>query len=109
VARLGYARECPDAKWKPNKKKANTVQTDVGTTGYGNLLPIVLLVCHSPDWWIDTGANIVFFLSGRACFLLIDGEHGACGCTWCWYCQSEAYFGEDRVAEERASCPLNKE
>ena len=26
--------------------------------GYDNLLPTVLLVCHSPDWWVDTGANI---------------------------------------------------
>jgi hypothetical protein len=29
-----------------------------GTSRYGNILPIVLLVCHSPEWWIDTGANI---------------------------------------------------
>jgi hypothetical protein len=53
-----YARECPDAKWKPNKKITNTVETDARTIGYGNLLPTVLSVCHSPDWWIDTGANI---------------------------------------------------
>ena len=26
--------------------------------GYCNLLPTVLSVCHSPDWWVDTGANI---------------------------------------------------
>ena len=26
--------------------------------GYDNLLPTVLSVCHSPDWWVDTGANI---------------------------------------------------
>ena len=32
--------------------------TDAGTSGYGNLLPTVLLVCHSHDWWIDIGANI---------------------------------------------------
>jgi hypothetical protein len=32
-----------------------------------------------------------------------------CGCTWCWYDQSEAYFGKDHVAEERATYPLNKE
>jgi hypothetical protein len=29
-----------------------------GTTGYGNFLPTVLLVCSSPEWWIDIGANI---------------------------------------------------
>jgi hypothetical protein len=26
--------------------------------GYSNLLPTILLVCHSPDWWVDTSANI---------------------------------------------------
>jgi len=40
------------------KKYANMVEADGGTSGYGNLLPTVLLVCHSPDWWVDTGANI---------------------------------------------------
>ena len=29
-----------------------------GTSRYENSLPIVLLVCHSPEWWVDTGANI---------------------------------------------------
>ena len=29
--------------------------------GYDNLLPTVLLVCHSPDWWVDTGANIYVY------------------------------------------------
>ena len=31
--------------------------TESGTFGYGNS-PTVLSVCHSTDWWIDTGANI---------------------------------------------------
>jgi hypothetical protein len=53
-----YARECEEAKWKPNKKIANTVESDSGITGYGNLLPTVLSVCHSPDWWVNKGANI---------------------------------------------------
>ena len=53
-----YAKDCPDGKWKPKKKSANMVEADGGTSGYGNLLPTVLLVCHSPDWWVDTGANI---------------------------------------------------
>jgi hypothetical protein len=30
----------------------------VGTLRYGNVLPTVLSVCHSPEWWIDAGANI---------------------------------------------------
>jgi hypothetical protein len=29
-----------------------------GTSRYGNILPIVLSVYHSPEWWIDTSANI---------------------------------------------------
>jgi hypothetical protein len=42
------------------KKKANMVvsETVEGTLGYGNLLPTVLSVCQSPEWWADTGANI---------------------------------------------------
>jgi len=76
-----YTRECPEAKWKPPaKKSANTVETDAGTSGYGNVLPTILSVYHSPDWWIDTGANIhvcadVFLFStyqvGRASSLLM--------------------------------------
>jgi hypothetical protein len=53
-----YARECEEAKWKPNKKTANTFETDARTTGYDNLLPTILSYCHSPDWWVDTGTNI---------------------------------------------------
>jgi hypothetical protein len=26
--------------------------------GYGNSLPFVLPVCNSPEWWMDSGANI---------------------------------------------------
>jgi hypothetical protein len=33
-------------------------KTGEGTSEYGNHLPTVLLVCHSPEWWADTGANI---------------------------------------------------
>jgi hypothetical protein len=49
----------PDAKWKPNQKKSvNMVEADGGTSGYGNLFHTVLSVFNSPDWWVDTGANI---------------------------------------------------
>jgi hypothetical protein len=34
------------------------IEANEGISGLGNLLPAVLLVCHSPDWWVDTGANI---------------------------------------------------
>ena len=30
-----------------------------GTSGYGNLLPTVLSVFCSLEWWVDTGANIL--------------------------------------------------
>jgi hypothetical protein len=33
-------------------------EAEGGTFGYGNSLPTVLLVCHSLEWWMDTGANI---------------------------------------------------
>ena len=29
-----------------------------GTSGYDNLLSTVLSVFCSPEWWVDTGANI---------------------------------------------------
>jgi len=33
-------------------------ETDGGTSGYGNYLPTILLVCHSPEWLMDTEANV---------------------------------------------------
>jgi hypothetical protein len=33
-------------------------ETGEGTLGYGNYLPTVLSVCHSPEWWADVGANV---------------------------------------------------
>jgi hypothetical protein len=45
-----FARDCPDAKWKPNQKKSvNMVEADGGTSGYGNLFHTVLSVFNSPD------------------------------------------------------------
>jgi hypothetical protein len=61
------------------------IEPDGGTSGYSNLLPTILLVCHSSDWWVDTGANvhmcadISLFSSyqvGRTSSLLM--ENGAC-------------------------------
>jgi hypothetical protein len=62
-----YARECPNAKWKPNKKSANMIERDGETLGYGNLYYLLFLVYHSSDWWVDTRTNIhecadIFFL-----------------------------------------------
>jgi hypothetical protein len=61
-----WASACPDRKFKQEKKLAqekksvNMVvsETIEATSGYDNLLPIVLSVCQSPEWWADTGANI---------------------------------------------------
>jgi hypothetical protein len=42
------------------KKSANMVINETGgeTSGYGNPLPYVLSICNSPEWWMDSGANI---------------------------------------------------
>jgi hypothetical protein len=53
-----YAKDCSDGEWKPKKKFANMIEANEGTSGHANLLPAVLSVCHSPYWWVDTGANI---------------------------------------------------
>jgi len=55
-----WASECPDRKFKQKKKAINMVTTETGdgTSGYGNSLPFVLSVCNSPEWWMDSGANI---------------------------------------------------
>nr|CAH66607.1 H0211A12.10 [Oryza sativa] len=51
-----WAKDCPERK---DRKSANMVISEGGgTSGYGKILPIVLSVFHSPDWWVDTGANI---------------------------------------------------
>jgi hypothetical protein len=54
-----FAAKCPDRKDRKAPKTANMVVREAGgTAGYGNFLPTVLSVCSSPEWWIDTGANI---------------------------------------------------
>jgi hypothetical protein len=54
-----FARECENRKWKGNKKSANMVIGEIaGTLRYSNILSTVLSVCHSPEWWINTGVNI---------------------------------------------------
>jgi hypothetical protein len=66
-----FARDCPDAKWKPSQKKlVNMVEAEGGASGYGNLLHTILLVFNSPDWWIDTRANIHVCVD-KSLFLLI--------------------------------------
>ena len=72
---------------KQEKKFANIVVSEAegGTSGYGNSLPTVLSVCHSPEWWMDTGANIhvcadaslfsSYQVSGTSTLLMGNGSH----------------------------------
>ena len=56
-----------------------------GTSGYGNLLPTVLSVFCSPEWWVDTGANIhicadaslfsSYQVGGTSSLLMGNGTH----------------------------------
>ena len=51
-----FAAKCPNRK---GNDSANMVISEPGgTSRYGNLLPTVLSVFCSPEWWVDTGANI---------------------------------------------------
>ena len=51
-----FAAKCSNCK---GKKYANMVISEPrGTSGYGNKLPTVLSVFCSPEWSVDTGANI---------------------------------------------------
>jgi hypothetical protein len=63
---------CLYRKFKQKKKSVNMVVSEAkgGTSGYGNSLPTVLSVYHSPEWWIDVGANIHVCVDAF-CFLLI--------------------------------------
>jgi hypothetical protein len=58
-----WAPSCPnrfDKRSHGNSgKSANVVfgDTEMKDAGYG-IFPTILSVCHSPEWWIDTGASI---------------------------------------------------
>jgi hypothetical protein len=69
-----YARECPDAKWKPpEKKSAYTVETEAGTPRYGNLLPTAFLVYHS--LYVCAGVFLFsFYQVGRTSSLLMGNR-----------------------------------
>jgi hypothetical protein len=62
-----------------------TTDTEGGTFGYGNHLLTVLSVYNSPEWWMDSGANInvcanvslfAFYQVGRTEALLMG--NGSC-------------------------------
>jgi hypothetical protein len=88
-----FAAKCPDCKDRKNPKTANMVVSEGGeTSGYGNFLPTVLSVCSSPEWWIDTGANIYvcadismfspYQVEGTTSLLMGTVPMP---CSWCWY------------------------
>ena len=58
-----WAPSCPNRYDKRHLgkggKTTNAVigDTDMKDVGYG-IFPTILSVCHSPDWLIDTGANV---------------------------------------------------
>ena len=56
-----WAPRCPNRFEEREKsgKTANVViaDTEMKDAGYG-IFPTVFSVCHSPKWWIDTGANV---------------------------------------------------
>ena len=75
--------KCPNRK---GKDSANMVISESGgTSGYGNSLPTVLSVFCSPEWWVDTGANIHICAdaslfssyqdSGTSSLLMGNGSH----------------------------------
>jgi hypothetical protein len=60
-----WSPRCPQHKGKKsqvgqNSKSVNMIVSSMeeGTTGYGNLVPTVLSVFQSTEWWVDTGANV---------------------------------------------------
>jgi hypothetical protein len=55
-----WASSCPnrfDKRSHENNDKSANVVVEMKDVGYG-IFPTILSVCHSPEWWIDTGANI---------------------------------------------------
>ena len=70
-----FAAKCPNRK---GNDSANMVISEPGgISGYGNLLPTVLSVFCSPEWWVDTSANIHVCANSLPivlCFLLTRSE-----------------------------------
>uniref|UniRef100_A0A0A9DM83 Uncharacterized protein n=1 Tax=Arundo donax TaxID=35708 RepID=A0A0A9DM83_ARUDO len=46
---------------------------------------------------------------GRRDLLLANGKRITCSCSWCWYDQSEVYYGKNRAIEECAACSFHQE
>jgi hypothetical protein len=77
----------PNHKFKQEKKSANMIVSKAGggISRYGNSLSTILSVCNSPEWWMDTGANInvcadaslfsSYQVSGTGALLMGNGSH----------------------------------
>ena len=52
-------------------------EAEGGTSGYGNYLPTVLSVCHSLEWWMDTGANVHVYADISLFYSYQAGDTGA--------------------------------
>jgi hypothetical protein len=84
-----WAPSCPnrfDKHHGKSDKTANFVISDVEMKDSGYvILPTVLSVCHSPNWWIDTSANVhVYYdismvssyqVTGTSSVLMGSGSH----------------------------------
>ena len=60
-----WANRCPQRKGKKGQagQNSNSINMVIGnmeerTSGFGNLLPTVVLVFQPTEWWVDTGANV---------------------------------------------------
>jgi hypothetical protein len=58
AVRITLLRSAQIVKIERLQRQNMVVSEGGGASGYGNFLPTILSVCSSPEWWIDTGANI---------------------------------------------------
>ena len=92
-------------------------ETRGGTSGYGNSLLFLLSVCLSPEWWMDSGANIhvcadvYLFTSyqagGTRALLMGNGSHARV--LGAGMVILKFTFGKDGAIKECAACPLHQE
>jgi hypothetical protein len=118
--KLGHwAPSCPNRFDKHHGKSGKTANVVIGDaemkdSGYG-ILPTILSVCQSPNWWIDTDANVhvcsdismfsSYQVTWTSSVLMGNDSHA----TVRGVCTVDLkHFRKDRAAKERASCSLNQ-